>query len=698
MSISTPAITNFTAGEMSPRLEGRSDLSKYFNGCRVLENFHIHPHGGITRRSGFRFVAEAMSRKKGTLLIPFEFNGTQTYVLEFGEDETGQGRMRVFADHGVVQSGDGEYIRDIPYTASEFGRLRYAQSADVLILTHPQHPVRKLTRLDHADWGLEEMEFLGRPVAWAEGNYPSAVGFFEQRLVLAGTPNEPGTLWFSRSGEMNDFRLKTREVPLDSWLDREIRDGNSDGLRDGKQNDTFVLYNGDGFEKLDGLKGQHPDGTTRYYRYKGTRNYATEGTSLTLTFKDAPGDDQIESIHNSAGELQEEFWESFEVGDRTDADAGDLPLSDDGIEATLSGRQANAIEFVVPRSRLWVGTAGGEWTVYGAGGDALTPQNVKASHEGTCGASPMRPESVGYATLYIQRAGRKVREMAYSFDTDAYVSRDLTVLSEHIAESGLEQLAFVQEPDSVMYCVRGDGVLPAMTYDPVQEVAGWSRMVTQGSVEAVASIYSDSARHDELWIVVRRTVNGEEKRFIEYLETPFSGDVEDAFFVDSGLTYDGEPTTFVAGLDHLAGKTVTILADGAVHADKVVAGDGSITLDRPASKVHAGLPYTSIVQPMRIEGGSGRGTSQTKRQRITKVAVRFYNTLGGKIGPDESMLEPIHFRSPSKPMGKSVGVFSGDKSVVFPKGWNRDGILTVVQDQALPMTVLLIVPSTIVNE
>jgi len=698
MSISTPAITNFTAGEMSPRLEGRSDLSKYYNGCRVLQNFHIHPHGGITRRSGFRFVAEAMSQGKPTLLVPFEFNGQQTYVLEFGEDAFGQGKMRVFADHGVVQTEGGEYVRDIPYKAEEFDALRYTQSADILIITHPKHPVRKLTRIDHDDWGLEEMEFIGSPEAWKADNYPSAVGFFEQRLVLGGTPNEPGTLWFSRSGEMNDFRLKTREVPLNSWRDRKIKDGSADKNRTGIQNDTFILYSGDGFEKKDGIKGQHTDGTTRYYRYKGTKNYSAEGESLTVTFKDSPGDNQIESIWDSGGNLRSDFWESFEVGDRTEADAGDLPLSDDGIEATLSGRQANAIEFVVPRSRLWVGTAGGEWTVYGAGGDALTPENVKASHEGSCGASIRRPESVGYATLYIQRAEKKIREMAYRFDTDAYVSRDLTMLSEHISDSGLAALTFVQEPDSVLYCVRNDGVLPAMTYDPVQEVAAWSRMVTQGKVEGATSIYSDVAKHDELWIVVTRTVGGVEKRFIEYLESTFSGEIEGAFFVDSGLTYDGDPTITVTGLNHLAGESVTVLADGAVHADKVVAEDGSITLDRPASTVHAGLPYTSIVQPMRIDGGSRRGTSQTKLQRIAKVAVRFHNTLGGKIGPDLATMEPIYFRSPSKPMGQSVGIFSGDKSVVFPKGWNRDGVLTVVQDQPLPMTVLLIVPTAIINE
>lgn len=698
MSIVTPSMTNFTAGEVSPRLEGRTDLSKYFNGCRVLENFHVHPHGGVTRRSGFRFIAEAMNPDQPVLLIPFEFNADQTYVLELGEDEAGQGRLRVFSGHGVVLSGGSEYVRDMPYTAAQLDGLRYAQSEDVLVLVHPDHPVRTLTRVDHDDWQLEDMTFTGQPDNWAAGNYPSCVAFFEQRLVLAATPDKPGTLWFSRTGDMADFRLRTREVPLEGWRDREIVDGNSDGVRDGRAGDTFTLLDGDGFEATDGLKGQFTDGTTRYYRYKGTQNHVASGADKTITFQETVGTDGIEAIWDSEGTLNDAAWESFELGDRTEAPAGESPLDDDAIEATLSGRQASAIEFLVPRSKLWIGTAGGEWTISGSGSDAVTPETVKANHEGTSGASATRPEQVGFATLYIQRAGRKIREMAYRFESDAYVSRDMTILSEHITEGGLTQMAYVQEPDSILYCVRTDGVLVILTYEPDQDVAAWGRIITDGAVETVTSVYNADTGRDELWAVIRRAVGGAERRYIELLEADFGGDIADGFFVDSGMTYDGPETASVAGLDHLAGRTVSILADGAVQPDKVVSPNGSITLDRPASVIHAGLAYASRLQPMRLEAGSKRGTAQTKRKRITKVAVRFHNTLGGRIGPDATRLEPIYFRQAATPMGRSPGAWSGDKSVNYPKGWDREGVLTVVQDQPLPMSILLIVPTAVVNE
>lgn len=695
MSIATPALTNFTAGELSPRLEGRTDLTKYFNGCRKLLNFHVHPHGGATRRSGFRFVAEALGQENYTLLIPFEFNPEQTYILEFGEDSSGQGKMRVFTHHGVVLDDEGnQYIQDSPYKGEELRKLRYVQSNDVLILVHSSHPPRKLTRKGHDNWVLEELAFINRPEAWKEGNYPSCCCFFEERLVFAATPDKPGTLWFSRTGSMDDFRLKTCEVPLEEWRDLLIK-----GSKQGKDGDTFKVLMGGLFDKTAGIRGVNADDEDCYYKYKGNKVFAPDSADLTVTFKHSPSTaTHIESIWDASGELRSEFWEYLKAGDRTEAPAGDKPLDDDAIEVTLAGREGNNIEFLVPKARLWVGTTGGEWTVGGARSGATTPDDIKANHEGSCGASSARPEIVGYSALFIQRSGNKIRSMSYRFESDSYSSSDMTLLAEHITGPGVVQLAYVQEPDSVLYGARKDGSLVALTYEQDEDVMAWTRIETKGSIESIATVHDGTSRRDELWVVVKRTVKGVEKRYIEFMEAGFKEIIEEAFFVDSGLSYEGDPVTELTGFEHLAGETVAILADGAVQPERLVKEDGSIRLDRPAGIVHAGLSYPSVLQSMRVEAGSERGTAQTKRKRITRAAARFYNTLGGKIGPTENSLEPVYFRSPAAPMGKSPGLWSGDKSVRFPKGWNRDGILTIVQDQPLPMTVLMIVPEIVINE
>lgn len=701
MSISTPALTNFTAGEVSPRLFGRVDLSKYFNGCKSLENFLVHPHGGATRRSGLRFVAEAASQDRAPLLVPFEFNAEQTYVLEMTEDETGQGIIRVFKDRGQVLSEGTAVEIASSYSGDDLARLRWVQSGDTLILVHPDHPPRTLTRRDHHDWELADIEFVDPPEAWGAGNYPSVACFYEERLVLAATMQQPGTLWFSRTGEYWDFRTRTREVPLADWGDVLIQDPNN-GTRDGKSGDTFLLLDGESFEVEGVVKGTAEDGSKRYYRYLGSRVYLASGEDLTITFADSPGLNQIESVHDGSGNLTAS-WEEFTLGQRIDAPDGEDALDDDAIEITLSASQATTIEFLAPKSRLWVGTMGGEWTVGAASaGEPLTPKNARAHQEGTAGAARAMPASVGFASLFIQRAGRKLREMAYRFDSDAVASTDLTLLAEHVTNGGISQIAYAQEPDSIVYCLRADGAVLALTYHPEQDVLAWSRLTTRGEVEAITTIFDPTIRRDQLWAVVRRDVAGQSRRFVEYLEQVFEPDPEleavaDAYFLDCGLSYSGDPVAGLAGLDHLAGEEVTVLADGLSIVGVAVSAQGEIELERPASTVHVGLPYTSTLKPLALEGGSSRGTAQTKIKRITEVSVRFFNTLGGLVGPDEEHLEPVAYLTASAPLGRALPLFSGDKRVPFPKGWGREGDLCIRQSQPYPMSVLMVVPEMVVN-
>ncbi len=700
MSIATPALTNFTAGEISPRLEGRVDLSRYFNGCRLLENFHVHPHGGVTRRSGFRFAAQAGNQAERSLLVAFEFNTEQTYVLEFFEDPEGQGRMRVFKDQGLVMDGETPFELDTPYAAGDFADLRQVQSNDTLFLVHPKHPPRKLTRSGHASWSLETVSFIGQPESWGQDNYPSVVCFFEERLVLAATPDRPNSIWFSRTGDYFDLRTNTRQAPLDDWDDLNIADANADGRCDGKQDDDFVLLDGMVFESGSVVKGETPAGDTRWFRYQGGLKISASGSDATVTFKDSPAGNQIGSVHSGAGALNGSEWQELSLGERIASPAGLDPLDDDGLEITLSSAKANAIVFMVSKAKLWVGTVGGEWTVGGASAsEALSPSCVKASHEGTSGAERVVPLPVGYATLFVQRGGKKIREMAYRFESDAFVSQDLTILSEHITGPGVVRLAYAQEPDSLVYCLRSDGALVSLTYQRDQEVLAWARQVTAGQVEDIACVFNSAAGRDELWAVVKRQVNGQTRRFVEFMEAEFSGpDNKAAFFVDSGLTYEGPEVSSVSGLGHLAGEEVAVLADGAVQPKRTVSPAGEIDLDRPAGVVHVGLAYSSTLVPMRIEAGSMRGTAQSKKKRIVQVTARFHDTVGGKIGPDKTRLEPMHFRPTSGAMGAPPAVWSGDKTVKFPKGWDRDGLLAIVQDQPLPMTVLMVVPEVLVNE
>ncbi len=377
--------------------------------------------------------------------------------------------------------------------------------------------------------------------------------------------------------------------------------------------------------------------------------------------------------------------------------------TDNAIWSQLQAEDVNAIQWIVGDERLAIGTGGGEFI---AGEitttDPLGPANFSIKRQSKKRVRSVQPIGVGNALLFVQRAGRKLLAMSYSFEVDKYSAQDLAVLSNRITRTGIVDIAYQGEPDSIAWCVLGNGNLVGFTYDRDQEVTGWHRhpIGGDGDIESVVVIPAPDGTREELWCIVKRTLNGATQRYVEYLEKPWESndedgtggdDQEDAFYVDSGLTYDGAATTSLTGLDHLEGEEVDILADGAVQPSKTVSG-GAITLDRAASVVHVGLRYTSRLVTMRLEAGANDGTSQGRVKRIYRAVIRFLDTLGGKVGMYGGRVDSISLRSPSTPMSTGQPFASGDVEIDIPGDYERDCRVEIRQEQPLPMTVAAIMP------
>ena len=588
MPRTTLALNSFVSGEFSAKLDGRQDFAKYQTSCKTLENFVVAPQGAAVRRVGTKFIEQVKTSANKTRLIPFEFSTTQTYVLEFGDQY-----IRFYKDKGQILSGGSAYEISTPYLTAELFDIKFAQSADVMYLCHPNHEVRKLSRTGHTNWTLSTVSFSGSPATPISGanNRPSCVSFFEQRLVFANSNNNPQTLWFSKSGDYENM---------------------------------------------------------------------TTGTA-----------------------------------------------ADDAMIYTIASNQVNAIRFIKAQRTLIIGTTGGEFTVSADGTDAaVTPTNITIKRQSTFGSANVDAQPAGNATLFLQRAKRKIRELAFNFDVDGYQAADLTILNESVTKTGINEMTYQQSPDSILWCVREDGVLAGLTYLRSEEVVAWHRHILGGSfgsgnavVESVASI-SGAINEDELWVIVKRTINGATKRYVEcFADFEFDETTSTSFrFLDSHLTYDGSATTTLSGLSHLEGQTVSILADGSAHPDKTVSS-GAITLDRSVTKAVVGLAYNSVLQTMRIEGGAAEGTSQGKTKRISKVVLRLFETVGVKVGPSLSNLEAIPFRTTSSPMGSPVEtLLAGDKEIEFNDDFNSDGFIFVKQDQPLPCSVLAIYPTLVTSD
>ena len=364
---------------------------------------------------------------------------------------------------------------------------------------------------------------------------------------------------------------------------------------------------------------------------------------------------------------------------------------DDAINVTIASDQVNVIKHMIQGRFLQLLTSSAEFTLSGGTGtQPVTPTNVNVLRETTFGSSAVRPIRAGSSTILIQKGQEKVKEVTFDLDTDGLVGRDLTILAEHIARGGLTDMIWQQEPELVLWFVRNDGTLIGLSYDPQNQVIGWHShpMGGTGTVESITAI--PSGEEDQVYLSVKRTIDGSTVRHIVFMEKIYFGtDVDDAFFVDSGLTYDSTATTTITGLNHLEGETVQILADGSAHADKTVSG-GAVTLDRSASTVHVGYSFTSQVQTLRLEGGADDGVSQGKIKRIHGATVRFLDTVGAEIGPDENNLDRLPFRDSSMAMDQAIPMFDGDKEISFPSGYDNDARVFIRQTQPLPMTILAV--------
>jgi hypothetical protein len=863
MARQTVAFTNFTAGELSPRLDGRTDLTKYFNGSKTLQNMVVHPHGGASRRPGTKFIHEVKSSSAKTRLIPFEFSTTQTYVLELGNEY-----MRFYKDGGIITEGnktisaitkanpavvtatshgysDGDHViissvvgmvqvnnrtfkvankttntfelQDVdgnnidssdnyqtyssagvankiyeiatPYTTANIPTVKFAQSADLMYLVHPSYAIRQLTRTGHTSWTL-----TAPTLTTSADKTVSGVTKANPGVVTTSTDHgytEGDFVTFTNIGGMTQLNGNVYKVgTVGSTTTFNLQDSGGTNLNTG----SYGTFSAGGSDTVNKLTDPVLNTTTDYYPSSVTF------FEQRLVFAGSNNNPQSVWFSKSAD------YTNFTTG-VNDTDA---------MVYTIASNKVNAIRFMSAQRSLIIGTVGGEFVVSASGTTSpITPTNIQIQRQTAHGAANQDAIQIENVTMFLQRAKRKIRELTYNLNIDQYQTQDMTLLAEHITDGGIVEMAYQQEPDSILWCVRTDGTLLGFTYARAEEVVGWhkhilggvfgeatitvsdygniatgttititksdgssvtftseaaggtspsestgwrpnegnnttadniytavnahadftvanpsaavvtiketsktgtspisitssdsTRLTTanegQAVVESVATIPTDS-NEDELYLIVKRTIDGTTRRYVEFLQNfDYGTDQADGFYVDSGLTYSGSSTTAITGLEHLEGESVTILADGSSHPVKSISSGaimtgGSLTLDRSATKAQIGLPYDSVLQTMRIESQSEEGTSQSRTKRINEVTIRLHETVGVEVGPSLSDMERIPFRSSAASMDTAVPLFTGDKQVEFRDDFNTDGYIYVRQTQPLPLTILSIYPRITVN-
>ena len=705
----TAVINAFSKGELSPYLRGRTDVKAYYAGCETLENVIILSQGGVTKRPGSYYIAKTKISANVVRLISFEYSTEQAYIIEMGNEY-----FRFYKDGGQIQSDDLPYEISTPYLTADLFEIQYIQSADTMYLVHPNYVPRILTRTGHISWTLTTETFIRGPFKDENITETTITPSAKTGSIIleASTEiwnsNHVGGLWkITHTVEADEVAGNLNEV--ENSATTPVQMGRKfDWTTHGNWKGTAILQRSydDGTVWKDVIPfNNNDDGNISYSDretvddaiYRVRMNSYTSGTckyNLTVHSFDVDGVVQLTSItdadtvvgtvtYDLGDTIATKYWAegAFSVDEgypgtvaffeerivyagtnnqsqtlwysQTDDWDNFLAGSNDtdAITLTIASDMVNSIRWLIPQNKLLIGTNGGEWTMAASSSDGtFTPTNVAAKRQSGFGSANIRAIMLNYRAVYVQRQLQKIRKMEYSFELDNWISPDLTILSEHITGDGVINIAMQRNPYPILWAVRKDGELLSLTLEESQQIVGWARHTFAGNVESVAVI--PGATEDEVWISIKRTINNSVVRYIEQFQPlNFGTEQRDAFFINSGLTFDGGAAINITSIT--LGTPVLVLANlhGFSDGDKVRFADiiGTTELNNRVYTVHGIDTNTFTLNDVEDVGnidGSGftpyvsGGTVQQVEDTFTTLSHLERETItimgdGAYLGTDE---------------------------------------------------------------
>ncbi len=567
---------SFTAGEISPRLLGRGDLSAYENGAAILRNVFIHPTGGLSRRSGLRFVDTARGTGR---MVSFEFNTEQIYLLVFTD---------LFVD--IYKNGVKTATITTPWTVAQIPQISWTQSADTLFVVHPDVAPKKITRTSDTLWSIGDITYYADDTS---GRIFQPHHKFTDDSVSLSPSGTSGTITLTAS--VNVFVSGHQGV--------RMRVGN-------KEVEVTSVISA---TQVQATVKEALASTTATKDWEEQAFSAVRGWPVSVSFH------QDRMVFGGSRDLPNRLWLS-KSSDLFNHDLG-TGLDDEAIEFAILSDQVNAVRAVFSGRHLQVFTTGSEIMVTG---DPLTPGNIQL-HRQTRIGSPVdrivQPRDVDGVTLFVPRNGPELREFIFSDVAQAYQSNDLAMLAHHLLNDPVDQ--DYDQKNRLFHMVMKDGTIATVTIFRTEQVTAWTLQQTQGTFLSVAMA------GNQAYVLVARN-NGV---FIEVFDDTMNVD-------SGLAGTDTIAKTVWSGLNHLEGETVKVLADGAVRGDKVVVGGAvsldqpTLTIQTGLGFTHTVEPLPPSLQTPRggTQGGRVRAIAITFRLQDT-VALRLDTGRGFKDVP-----------------------------------------------------------------
>ena len=686
-------------------------------------------------------------------VIPFIFSSTVAYVSEFGD-----GYTRFYFGDAILTDGVGDNVEVVtPYAVADLPQIQHTQIGDVQWLVHNSYAPRKLTRTNPTTFSLDKIVFEKGPflkrndiaekdditmtssvsaadatgtltasaVSFTAENVGSLYKITQPRATVVVTQSGAGTsstipvfgsfTWTTHgtwtgtaklernenSGGWETFRVQTSSDDANIQFSSTEKEDNvlfritvEGGVTGTISSDINVhASTQDGIVRVDSfVQGTVVNITVlaALADTNSTTRWAEGSWSDRRGYPRAVGFYEGRVVYGSTTKQPQTIWLS-ETDDFEDFRAG--TNASDSFAITL--QTTNTVRWIAALEALIVGTSGDEWRVQSNKLDTpVTPTSASAKQQTEFGSRELQAAKVRDVVLFVDFVGRKVRELTFSEAVRKHVAPDLTALAEHITKSGIVAIAHQKNPDSILWCVLSNGNLLSMTYEREQDTIGWSSHPIDGEVHSVCVI--PGASEDQVWIAVGRNVEAEGRTYIERLGSRIlPDDLEDAFYVDSGVTVTNDPaSTTIAGLKHLVGETVVVLGDGVVYTPTaVVDASGEVTISAAVSTAQVGLAYRYKLKPMRPDFGSATGTTRGSKVKVAEMAISFVDTFGAKSGVDFDNLFDIDFLNTEWENSSGVtGLFTGDVVANLDSGFSFQNPLVVSGNGPLPCTVRAIIP------
>lgn len=714
MSTHYPLASNFSSGEITPAILARGDLAQYNNGCETLVNNLPLSYGGVRSRPGTKYVGAVHNANNTTVLIPFIYPSVNSYAIEAGDlyfrffvdkqrvteaaknitgcADNGSGVIRVTSNAHGYANGEWVVIENVggtteangvwvvsgattntfdltgstftntytsggtakrvyhiasPYTAAQVAAVRYVQDGKRLFLVHGSHAPRTLTRTGTHTFTLATFAFDGGP--------------YQPLNRTTTTLNCPATTG----------------TGLTLTASASIFNSNMVGM--------FIRYGGttgspaeQGFLKITG----YTSGTQVTVDVISTLDGAA--TPITDWAFGAWGDDP--GWPQEAAIVQQRLVLGKTATEPRKASASTIGIFEDFTVSTNADRSftidaaandAGNLKWMFGKKTLLMGTDTGELSVSG-GDSGLTPTTATVENHSPWGSNDVRPVVVGNSLLFVNRNGRKLREMSFSLDIDGYDSPDVTLLSRHvIANNPIQQMCYQQESDSIIWMALQDGSMASLTWLKDQKVFAWARHSGQNAAFSYpVSLPNNTAEHDDVYMIVTRTIDGNTVKYVEV----FDYDI----FVDSAVLGAVGGRT-ITGLSHLEGETVKIIGDGAVYNDQSVT-NGEVTIadhELDITNGVVGLPITSDLLTVEPVVQLDKGTSFGRKKTWPELWVRTVNTTTLTINGEEA-----DARSTDDLMDTAIPVPAFRDFRSHRSGYDNRGRVRIQQNSPLPHTIL----------